>query len=158
MSAEVFLKLTTIFFMSLFITAIVVSAFMMMDSYDDKVALIHESIGIIFCMVLPIHIYLRKDKLKKMILDFFSETVLHREMSSCDNGQLLKSLKNRALNEICELLQIDLEETLSMLRKKQIIVKERDQRLEEVAFLNSHDSLKILGMILEQHIRRQTSV
>ncbi|MDD2357836.1 MAG: hypothetical protein PHX13_07985 [Thiovulaceae bacterium] len=155
MSAEMFLKLTIIFFMSLFVTAIAMSAFMMMNSYDDKVALIHESIGIIFLIVLPIHIYLRKDKLKKMILDFFSETILHKEMSSCDNGKLLKTLKSRALNEICEIFNIDFEDTLSMLRKKQIIVKERDQKLEEIALLNSHDSLKILGMILEQHIRGQ---
>jgi cytochrome b561 len=153
MRADLFFRLIILLFLSLVMLILSGTAFMLIEGIGYDVLNLHKTMGISLLILLPIHIYLRKDKFKKMILDFLSETILQRENSSCDHGKLLKTLKNRPLNQICEMLHIDFDSTLAMLRMKQIIVENMDQKLEEIAIINSHESLKILGMILEQHIR-----
>ncbi|MBU0632197.1 cytochrome b/b6 domain-containing protein [bacterium] len=152
MNAEMFLKLAIIFLMSVFITMIALSALMMFDDeYAQNALIVHKSMGMIFLLVLPIHIYLRKHKLKKMISDLVMR--FHEPIQECDNHKLLKTLKSRPFQEICDSVKISRDTAVLLLKEKNIIVDSVEDSLESIAQRSSYDALKIVAMILENQIR-----
>lgn len=150
---EIFLKLIIIFFMSIFIVALGISAYFMGVNYNEKIVYFHTGVGIIFLIILPMHIYLRKDKLKKMILDFYRTVLDKEEDSGCKNQKLLKTLKNRSLEEFCQKLHVDVEKTLIFLSQKNIAVESIEDNFQKISEQNGYDSLKIFAMIIENHMR-----
>ncbi len=153
-NAEMFLKLSIIFLMSVFVTVLALSAYIItFEQYSEHAALLHRSIGIIFLLLLPVHIYLRKDKLKNMIVEFFSILTDKEMEEQCMNHKLLRTLKKRSFAEICRVLQIDMEAALLILREKNIAVENVNAQLDVIASQNSYDALKIFTMILENHMR-----
>lgn len=153
MQSEIFLKITIIFLMSIFIFVIAISTVMFdITDYGEQAVSLHKSVGIIFFIILAMHIYLRKKKLKKMILDIFDE-LTNKKPYECKNQKLLKSLKQRTFHEICESLNINIDNTLSLLSQKDVYLVSNHETLEDIAVYNSHNSLKIFAMILENHIR-----
>jgi len=154
MTNELFIKLLLIFFMLFCVMTLSASAYFMQISYHEKVAFIHTSVGTIFLIILPLHIYLRKEKLLKMMKDFYSAFIAKELDSSCTNHKLLKSFKQRTLKEICTLLNIEMNETLIYLRQKNIRVENEEDNLQKISENNSYDSLKIFAMIIEIHIRK----
>lgn len=154
MNAEIFLKLAIIFLMSVFVSMIALSALLMFEEeYAQSALIVHRSIGIVFLLILPVHIYLRKHKLKKMISDLILTLKSHESIQECDNHKLLKTLKSRSLKEICDSLKISIDMAIVLLNEKSIIINSAEESLERIAQQSSYDALKIVAMILENQIR-----
>ena len=151
MKNEIALKIFIIFLMISFVLTLALSAYWM--RYNEQVALLHMGIGIVFLTILPLHIYLRREKLKKMSLDFYNMFVLEHSESSCKNNGLLRNLKLRKLSEVCKKLNLDRDATRTFLEQKNVIVADIEDTLEKISEDNAYDSLKIFAMIVENHMR-----
>jgi hypothetical protein len=98
---EIFLKILVIFFMASSIFALSISGYWMRVNHNDTTLFLHMSVGTIFLIFLPLHIYLRREKLVRMVQDFYNILTSKYSEESCKNNKLLKTLKQRALKDIC---------------------------------------------------------
>lgn len=130
-----------------------ISAYYMSGIYSEEFLFLHKSVGVIFLIILPIHIYLRREKLKKMVLDFYAHMFEKELGCSSENHKLIKTLKHRSLKELCQKLNFDIEDTLLILGDQKIIVQNIEDDLVRISEQNRSDALKIVAIILEHKIR-----
>lgn len=155
---ETFLRLVIIFLMLFAIVSLGISAYNINGVYSAESLILHKSIAIVFMIILPIHIYLRREKLKKMFLDLYAEIFDKELKSSCRNHKLIKTLKQRSLIEVCQKLNFDIESTLEILKDQKIDVQNIEDDLQKISEQNRSDSLKIVAIILEHNIRTPRAI
>jgi hypothetical protein len=159
MKAEILTKVIVIFFMILLIVTLWISAWISVsEHYDQRVMTFHRMAGVLFLIILPIHIYLRREKLKKLLKEFLSILITGTLKQPCTNHALLKTFKQRPLQEFCTLLKLDSECVIEFLNQKQIAVFNIEDSLEKIAKENANDALKIFAMIIENHHRSTLSL
>lgn len=150
---ETFLKLSLIVLMTLFMGIITITAlFSLYGGYHEDVIILHKSVGILFLIITPAHIFLRKEKLKKMLNELL-EQLTSQKSEQCKSHKLLSGLKKRSFEEICYALNTDINNACAILKEKNIFVNDTEKNLETIATENAHDALKIIAMILKNHIR-----
>lgn len=158
MQYEAFLRVIIILFMAFAVLALGVSTYFMSVTYNEQIVLLHRSIGVMLLILLPMHIYLRRAKLKKMLLDFHLFLFDKKLDESNENEKLIKTLKERSLAEVCQKLNLDIESTLLFLRGQKVDVQNIEDDFKKISEHNSSDTLKIIAMLLEYYIRTPESV
>lgn len=153
MKSETFLKVIVILSMITLILILGITALIYLSGeYNQKIISLHRIAGTLIFTILPIHIYLRREKLKKLLKEFFSLLMRGRLKQSCTNHALLKTFKQRSLLELCDGLHIEIDEVIDFLDQKDIFVLNIKDPMEKIANDNSNDPLKIFVMIIENHL------
>lgn len=156
MKAETLVKVIVIFFMIIFMIILGITALMILKGhYDQRIMILHLTTGVLFLTILLIHIYLRREKLKKLIKEFFSILTAGTLKQTCENHAYLKTFKQRSLQEICNILDIDIDRMTEFLHQKQLTISGINDSLEKISIENKNDPLKIFAMIVENKIRIQ---
>ncbi len=154
MKSETFLKVVVILLMSMIILILGVTAVTYLSgNYDSNVMTFHVIAGFLILMILPIHIYLRREKLKKLLKEFISIVTAGGAKQPCTNHAHLKTFKQRSLKELCEGLNICIDEATEFLDQKGIVIYNFKNTLEKIANDNKNDPLKIFALIIENQIR-----
>ncbi len=153
MKNETFLRVIVLIFMSLLFVGVFISALLLLYAYSDATSLLHKSFGLFFTLFLVVHISLRKEKLIKMLKEFYTLLMQKEQNTQKECNKLIKTLKQRPLEEICSLLNIDMQHTLSLLNEKNIVVKSVQDSLENISKENQYDALKISAMLMETQLR-----
>jgi hypothetical protein len=154
MQSETFLKVIIILLMSMIILVLGVTAVAYLTGhYDPNVMTFHLIAGFLILMILPIHIYLRREKLKKLLKEFFSIITKGDSKQPCTNHAHLKTFKQRSLRELCDGLNICIDEATEFLDQKGIVIYNLENTLEKIANDNKNDPLKIFALIIENHHR-----
>jgi hypothetical protein len=154
MKSETFLKVVVILLMITLMLILGTTAFLTLRGhYDPNVMTFHLIAGFLVLMILPIHIYLRREKSKKLLKEFFSLLMRGKVKQSCTNHALLKTFKQRSLLELCDVLHIEIDHVIDFLDQKEIVIFNIKDPLEKIAHENSNDPLKIFAMIIENHYR-----
>jgi hypothetical protein len=154
MKSETFLKVIIILLMTILILILGSTALITLNGeYDQNIMLFHMIAGFSILMILPIHIYLRWEKLKKLLKEFFSMITMGGAKHSCTNHAHLKTFKQRSLRELCNGLNICIDEATEFLDQKGIVIYNLENTLEKIANDNKNDPLKIFALIIENHHR-----
>lgn len=153
MKNETFLRVIVLIFMSLLLVGVFISALLLLDAYSDATSLLHKSFGLFFTLFLAVHISLRREKLIKMLKEFYTLLMQKEQNTQKECNKLIKTLKQRPLEEICSLLNIDMQQFLSLLNEKNIVVKSVQDSLENISKENQYDALKISAMLMENQLR-----
>ncbi len=155
MQNDVFLRLVIIFFMILFIFALGGSAYFISGTSNQGMLFLHKSVGVIFLIILPMHIYLRKEKLKKMFLELYGFMFFQELDYSARNYKLIKTLKYRSLVELCNNFNFETESVVLFLKDQKIDVQNIEDNFQKISEQNASDALKIIAIVIEYHIRTQ---
>jgi hypothetical protein len=159
MKSEMFLKVVVILLMIIMMLILGSTALITVTgAYDQSIMMFHRIAGYFMLIILPIHIYLRREKLKKLLQEFFSTITGGGVKQPCTNHALLKTFKQRSLLELCGGLQIEIDDTIEFLDQKHIVVFNIKDSLEKIAQENGNDPLKIFAMIIENHYRSAMSL
>ncbi|WP_428737971.1 hypothetical protein [Sulfurimonas sp.] len=153
MQTKSFLRLYTVVLMGFFIFGVVLSGIFIEYGYFD----IHKLLAGIFIFVLLIHLYLRKRKIKKMVLEFWY-ALHHKKVEQTSKDQFCKNLKNETVEELCKQLNIDFRVLRARLLQRDIVIKSKDHSLEELALYSNYDPFEIASLILAiaLHFNKET--
>ncbi|MDD5051350.1 MAG: hypothetical protein PHO27_01310 [Sulfuricurvum sp.] len=154
MKSETLTKVIVILFMLIFVIILGTTAYgFTLGYYNQIVTILHVIAGSLFLIILPIHIYLRREKLKKLLIEFISILMSRKAQPTCTNHALLKTFKMRSFMEFCTLLDLNINSTLEFLAQKHISILKNEDSLEKIAKENGNDPLKIFALMIENHIR-----
>lgn len=153
MKNETLTKVIVIMFMLIFVTILGTTAYGLTHGrYNQIVTTLHLIAGTLFLVILPIHIYLRREKLKKLLHEFIAILINGKAQPTCTNHVLLKTFKKRSFTELCSLLELDMQNTIEFLGQKKISILKDEYSLEKIAKENGNDPLKIFALMIENHI------
>ncbi|HZF70027.1 hypothetical protein [Sulfuricurvum sp.] len=156
MQTETFLKVVVILVMLILMLTLSSTAFITFDrAYNQNIMRYHVIAGVLVMTILPVHIYLRREKLKKLLKEFFSIVTTGGAKQPCTNHAHLKTFKQRSLRELCEGLNICIDSAGEFLDRKGIVIYNLEHTLEKIANDNKNDPLKIFALISENQIRIQ---
>lgn len=159
MKFETFLKVMIILAMSMIILILGVTGVAYLSGhYEPNIMTLHIIAGFLILTILPIHIYLRWEKLKKLLKEFFSIITTGGVKQTCTNHAYLKTLRQRSLRELCDGLNICMDEATEFLDQKGIVIYNFDNTLDKIANDNKNDPLKIFALIIENHYQSITAL
>lgn len=147
MFSESNLKLLVIALMSFLLLFLLWSGLEFFNGNVLEYKVWHVSAALFFCVLVLIHIYLRRKKIKKMLQESFT--------GKSSGPHILKDLKQYSLNEICHLLDYDKEMILAFLITKDISITNHDMSLNKIASQNDYDPFKLLSLITAIHINNK---
>lgn len=110
----------------------------------------HMSAGILFLSVLPIHIYMMRQKLKKLSQQIVSLASTGEVVSSCASQLLPNALHSKSLGEFCRFLGLDGSAVRDKLTQKGIMVISTETSIETIASTNHTDVMRIFSIMLQK--------
>jgi hypothetical protein len=151
MKRRVILKAVTISLMLTAILTILVTIILNTTGiYIFDVMAYHMSAGILFLGVLPIHIYMMRQKLKKLSEQIVSLASTGDAISSCASQLLPNALHTKGLGEFCRFLGLDTSVVREKLKREQIMVIDMEEEIENIALKNRTNAMKIFSIMLQK--------
>ncbi len=156
MKNRVILKAVTITLMIGSIIAIVTTVLMYRSGiYQPDLMEYHMGAGVLFLSILPIHIFMMRQKLKKLSEQLVTLAMTGEVTSSCSSQLLPNALHSKTPGEFCRFLGFDVTEVREKLLKAGIIVINMEQSVEKIAAYNRTDISRIFTLMLQQEIPLQ---
>lgn len=153
MKNDIYPRIIALIFMSIFLLGIFITALLPLDLYYDEVRHLHKYFALFFTLFLTLHIYLRREKLSTMFKEFYTLLTVKEQNQNEKCNKLIKTLKQRSLEEICIHLNLDMQKAISVLNEKHITLKSLQESLGSISKENDYDALKISAMLIENQIR-----
>lgn len=151
MKSRILLKVLTIVLMiSAVFTIIVTVVLNAIGLYPFDLMAYHMSAGILFLSVLPIHIYMMRQKLKKLSEQIISLASTGEVGSSCASQLLPNALHSKSLGEFCHFLGLDCSAVRDKLSLEGIMVISTEVSIETIASTNHTDVMRIFSIMLQK--------
>lgn len=137
---------------------IVTTALFLSGTAATPLFLTHKILGMTLFLFTPVHIYLRKDKLKKLLREVLAPDRTHEDGTI--KGELIKmsELKKRSIRDFCHPLGLAVDEVCAVFDAKGMTVASSDQTLEQVAHSNGQDPLKLSAIMLQCYFLRYAAM
>lgn len=121
---------------------------------DERYMLLHKIAGVLLLILTLIHIYMKRNKVKK-ISEEFIDLLFNRNIKHVNNKEeLLEILKGKTLEELSLLFNLNMQDLLLTFKKNNIEVSDSTQKLNKIAKSNSKDLYKIFILILKEHVQK----
>lgn len=121
---------------------------------DETYMLLHKIAGVLLLILTLIHIYMKRNKVKK-ISEEFIDLLFNRNIKHVNNKEeLLEILKGKTLEELSLLFNLNMQDLLLTFKKNNIEVSDSTQKLNKIAKSNSKDLYKIFILILKEHVQK----
>jgi len=144
--------LLSLFFILLFLAY--TGSLFHLGELDGTYMLLHKSAGVLLLLLTLIHIYMKRNKVKK-ISEEFIDLLFNRNIKHVNNKEeLLEILKGKTLEELSLLFNLNMQDLLLTFKKNNIEVSDSTQKLNKIAKSNSKDLYKIFILILKEHVQK----
>lgn len=125
-----------------------------LGEFDEAYMLLHKSAGVLLVILTLIHIFMKRNKVKK-ISEEFVDLLLNKDIKHTNNKEeLLEILKEKSLEDISILFNIKIEDILLTLERNSLKVGDSKQKLNKIAKENSKDLYKVFILILKDHMKK----
>lgn len=104
----------------------------------------------LFLLVLPVHIYMMRQKLKKLSEQLVSLAATGEATSSCASMLLPNALHHKSIREFSYFLGLDPHKIGVKLNEACIQVKDLDSSIQAIALNNQTDPMKIFSIMLQK--------
>ena len=111
--------------------------------YPYEVINYHMYAGMLFVAILSVHIYMMRQKLKKLVEQIISLALTGEVTSLCASQLLPDALHSKSLGEFCRFLSLDTMSVREKLQNEQIMVIDMEEAIEKIAAKNRVDVMKI---------------
>jgi hypothetical protein len=153
MKNRIILKATTFGLMiPSVVTLLVTVAINHFEGYSMEVLNWHMVAGLLFLSILPVHIYMMRQKLKKLPEQIYTIATTGEYYSSCASQLLPNALNKKTLGEFCTFMDLDIHTVRAVLMQNQILVHSIDTTIEKIAKEHKSDSSRIFAIILGKHV------
>jgi hypothetical protein len=113
----------------------------------------HMLTGASFFVLVFFHMLTKKNKIKKLLLEFM-QIIFDQDIKHTNNKEeLLKSVESKSLQELGMIFRMDYQEIIESLRKKKLSIQDTNKTLKEIAKENKKDSYQLFVLILRLHVR-----
>lgn len=144
--------LLSLFFILLFLAY--TGSLFHLGEFDETTMLLHKSAGVLLLLLTVIHIYMKRNKVKK-ISEEFIDLIFNRNIKHVNNKEeLLEVLKGKTLEELSLLFNLNMQDLLLTFKKNNIEVSDSTQKLNKIAKSNSKDLYKIFILVLKEHVQK----
>ncbi|MDD2369284.1 MAG: hypothetical protein PHQ90_08280 [Sulfuricurvum sp.] len=151
MKSRIVLKAVTISLMISSVLTIVATVVLNKAGiYPFDVMRFHMGAGVLFLCVIPIHVYMMRQKLKKLSEQIVSLASMREVTSSCASQLLPHALHSKSLGEFCRFLGLDAMEVREKLQREQIMIIDMEEAIETIASKNRTDAMKIFSIMLQK--------
>lgn len=151
MKSRIILKAVTISLMIACIAAILITIVLnKFGIYTLYLMECHMAAGMVFLSVLPIHIFMMREKLKKLSEQIVSLASTGEISSSCASQLLPNALHSKSLGEFCRFLGLDAMVVRDKLNLNGIMVINTESSIESIASTNRTDAMRIFSIILHK--------
>ena len=151
MKSRIVLKAVTISLMAASVLMIVTTVILNNAGlYPFDLMTYHMSAGILFLSVLPIHVYMMRQKIKKLSEQIVSLASSGEVTSSCTSQLLPNALHSKSLSEFCRFLGLDCTTVRDKLNLNGIMVISTESSIETIASANRTDAMRIFSIILHK--------
>ena len=144
--------LLSLFFILLFLAY--TGSLFHLGEFDETYMLLHKSAGVLLIILTLIHIFMKRNKVKKISEEFIA-LLLNKNIRHTNNKEeLLEVLKEKSLEELSLIFNLNMQDLLLTFEKNSIEVSDPTQKLNKIAKANSKDLYKIFILILKEHVQR----
>ncbi len=158
MKNRVLLKAVTITLMIGSIITIVTTVLIYrFGNYMPDLIEYHMGAGVLFLSILPIHVFMMRQKLKKLSQQLVTLAMTGDVTSSCASQLLPNALHSKTPGEFCRFLGLNVTEVREKLLKAGIVVINMEQSVEKIATYNRTDISRIFALMLQQDMPLQTN-
>ncbi|HZF69665.1 hypothetical protein [Sulfuricurvum sp.] len=158
MKSRVVLKAVTISLMIASVLMIVTTVVLNQSGlYPFDVMGYHMGAGFLFLGVIPMHVYMMRQKLKKLSEQMVSLASMGEITSSCASQLLPNALHTKSLGEFCRFLGLDTIAIRDKLHHEHIMVIDMEEAIETIASKNRTDAMKIFSIMLQKEPMKTSS-
>jgi len=151
MKSRVLLKAVTIsLMMGSVLTILFTVAMQWLQWYPVDLMAYHMTAGGLFLSILPIHVYMMRQKLKKLSEQLVTLATSGEVSSACSSQLLPNALHSKSLSEFCRFLGLDCPAARMKLNREGILVVSTEISIEAIATANRTDAARIFAIMLQK--------
>lgn len=151
MKSRIVLKAVTITLMGMSAVTIATTvALNFAGIYPFDVMGYHAVAGALFLSVIPAHVYMMRQKLKKLSEQIRVLVATGECQSSCASQLLPNALNRKTLGEFCRFADLDMRNVRRVLAANGIAAGEPDEPIGKIASANHTDASRMFAIILQK--------
>ena len=149
--------LITIFIMTIALCILLISGIsIFLCKNGFAVFKLHKVVACIFIIATIAHIYIRREKLSKLIKDFISIIKTGDILRKRTKDIIFNPLAKFPLKELCLLYKINIDETIKVLKNKGLKNIQSHNSLKFIADSNKKDPLELFEIIIEKKFKNSS--
>ena len=118
--------------------------------YTDFLINLHKICGFSIAIIAILHIIIQRKKLIKLANEFLDVVFKRKNPSYCNMDRLIMALENHTISGVAEILNLDADELVDILKNAEVKLKGKDQTLRQIARLNDEKIFYSLVLIIER--------
>jgi len=108
--------------------------------------------GITIVIFIPIHMYIKRKKIKKQVEDLIAILSGNDMKHSKNKEQILDFIKEKSIKHICQIFNMNKTKLIKSLKTKSIYISDENSKFIEIAKKNSKDVYQLFILILLTHL------